>query len=738
MIKKCCETLSFALFFYLLVSGVSYSRRLLAEESPENSIANNQNKKTERGGEENKSGKPEKEEFTLEEIVVTATRRESKVFDVPYTANILTGEEIVFRRNPRTVPEIFFEDPDIIVQKTSRGQESPFIRGFTGFRTLFLIDGIRLNSSVFRDGPNEYWGTVDPFAINRLEIVKGPSSVLYGSDAIGGTVNAITSEKFSYEGEYSTKGRIFYRYSSADRGHVGRLEGSVTDGKALGLFAGFSLKSFDDLDAGRHVGIQKKTGYPIRAGDFNAEYRISSRSRLIVGVQDFDQNDAWRVHKTLYGASWRGTAVGNEKKRALDHNRQLVYSQWHADEVGDWIDSAKFSLSYQRLEEFQHRIRSDDRSDKQGFEVQTMGLWSQLGSESRIGYWTYGIEYYRDFVDSFLKEYNADGSLRREGIQGPVGDDAAYDLLGLYVQNELPVSERLEAIFGLRYTYARADAEEVQDPLESDKEISIRDKWSDAVGSLRLLFHLNDQWNLYGGVSQGFRTPNLSDLTRLDSARSNEIEVPSPGLDPEKFLSLELGLKTEHDRLRGELAYYYTVIHDLIDRYPTGNIIDGENEVQKANTGDGYVTGFELKFAYRLTHEWSIRGGGAWTRGRADTFPTSEQIRDRAYMSRISPLTGTLGVLWEEPSKKYWAEVLLVAANNQDELSPGDKADTQRIPFGGTPGYVVYSLRGGTQITDNLSLCATVENITNKDYRIHGSGQNEPGTNFILSLDLRF
>ncbi|MFI5403929.1 MAG: TonB-dependent receptor, partial [Planctomycetota bacterium] len=130
-----------------------------------------------------------------EKVVVTATREEQKDIDVPYaTAEI--DEQTVERRSYRSTPQALRNTPGVMVQETSPGQGSPFLRGFTGFRTLFLIDGIRLNNSTFREGPNQYWATVDPLSVARYDVVMGPSSVLYGSDAIGGTVQAITKTPY--------------------------------------------------------------------------------------------------------------------------------------------------------------------------------------------------------------------------------------------------------------------------------------------------------------------------------------------------------------------------------------------------------------------------------------------------------------------------------------------------------------------------------------------------------------
>ena len=123
--------------------------------------------------------------YDLDEIVVTASRRPVEAFSEPYLINARDAENLTEVRQVRTIPDAMREIPGVMVQKTGHGQGSPYIRGFTGLRTLFLIDGIRLNNSTFRDGPNQYWNTVDAFAVQRLELVKGPSSVLYGSDAIG-------------------------------------------------------------------------------------------------------------------------------------------------------------------------------------------------------------------------------------------------------------------------------------------------------------------------------------------------------------------------------------------------------------------------------------------------------------------------------------------------------------------------------------------------------------------------
>lgn len=249
--------------------------------------------------------------------------------------------------------------------------------------------------------------------------------------------------------------------------------------------------------------------------------------------------------------------------------------------------------------------------------------------------------------------------------------------------------------------------------------------------SLRVRLDVTRSWNFYGGVSQGFRAPNLSDFTSFELARSGELETPAPNLDPEYYTSFEIGTKAQIEpwHLSFFAAYYYTLIDDQIVRYPTGRVIDGANEVTKANVGDGYTQGVELGAEWKFYPGFTLFGNLAWTEGELDTFVGSElQTRPG---SRIAPLTGLIGLRWNSADGKWWLEGSAALARHQDRLSPGDTADTQRIPPGGTRGYQVFTVRGGWNPCKHLKLFAACENISDEDYRTLGSGTNEPGTNFV-------
>ena len=677
-------------------------------------------------------------EVTLPAMVVTATRDARVLTDTPYSVSLLDDDAWRIGTPARTVPEALRFEPSTMVQKTSQGQGSPYIRGFTGYRNLFLIDGIRLNNSVFRDGPNQYWNTVDALGLSRLEVVRGPASMLYGSDAIGGTVQVVTRGSQDLRPDSDWDRRLYYRYSSADNANIARAEsiGRLTDRLALTL--GYSFKDFGNVEGGRDVGKQEKTGYDEHDWDAKLEYMLTPNAILVVAHQNVDLNDAWRTHKTIYGIDWEGLTVGNELRRVLDQDRDLTTMQLHQVNGNGFADEIHAGISHQVQSEFQDRLRTGDRHDEQGFDVNTLGAFLTLKSASPVGSLVYGSEFYHDNVDSFARTLNPDGSVKSESIQGPVADEATYDVWGVFLQDEIPLTERLSCVLGGRYEAARADADVVEDPATGEP-MSVSGDWDDVVGSLRMLCALDAQraWTVFSGVSQGFRAPNLSDLTRFDSARTDEIETPSPDLDPEHFITYEIGMKAGTRDLQAQAAYYYTDIDGMIVRTPTGRIIDDAYEVTKKNAGNGYIHGVELDARYRFQPALTAFGTFTWMDGEVETYPTSEAVLVTEPIDRLMPRTGRFGLRWDR-HQTYWIEASCTIAAKADKLSTQDEADTSRIPPGGTPGYTVYDLRAGWNVSDDLKLSLAVENITDEDYRIHGSGVNEPGRNLLLAADWTF
>ena len=676
---------------------------------------------------------------TLPEVVVTALRSETALAEVPGTVHVV-DRATMQAAAPRTTPDALRGLPSVMVQKTSYGQGSPYLRGFTGFRTLMMVDGVRLNNSTFRDGPNQYWNTVDPWSVARYEAIMGPASVLYGSDAVGGAVNALTLAPPEWAGEPTWERTVAYRGATADESTQARLGLRARPTERLGFAAGFTWKDFGDVRGGEEVGRQRHTGYDEMDWDLRADYDLNEKAVLTLAHQQVEQDDAWRTHSTFYGIDWEGLKTGDDQVRSYDQDRALTYLRLAAADLGGAVSAGTLTLSRQAQEEDLHRVRADGRRDEAGVDVTTWGVALTLESETDFGHWVYGLDGYRDEVDSASRRYKADGTLNKVEAQGPVADDATYDLLGVFIQDTIPLfGEALELTPGVRYTYARLEADRVLDPV-GGAVTSREDDWDSVVGSLRALAPLGAgrRQAVFAGVAQGFRAPNLSDLTRLDAARSTEIETPVDDLDPERFVSAEMGARYDDGRRSAEIAAYYTWIEDLIVRAPTGEIVDELDEVTKKNAGDGYVAGVELTLGYRVAEDWHVRLAGSWMEGEVDAYPTSDPAAVRDDLSRLMPLTGQAAVRWQPAGESFWLEAVVDAAEKASRLSADDERDTQRIPPGGTPGYAVLTLRGGVAVAEALQLTLALENVADEDYRIHGSGVNEPGRNLVLQAEWTF
>jgi hemoglobin/transferrin/lactoferrin receptor protein len=242
-------------------------------------------------------------------------------------------------------------------------------------------------------------------------------------------------------------------------------------------------------------------------------------------------------------------------------------------------------------------------------------------------------------------------------------------------------------------------------------------------------------------LGQAFRAPNLSDLTSYRASKSNTYETPSPQVDPEHYLTYECGAKWMKDGLTLQAAWYYTWIRDQITSVYEQN---GKEIISSSeNSGDGYVQGAELDGAYEVTENWVVRGGIAWSEGYTDTYyknSNNQIVTVNDDHLRTAPLAGFAALRWQTRDKRVFVEFYNQAVDREDRLTYSERqgGDTQRVSKQGTSGYYTAGVRAGWQVCDYANIGVAIDNLLDKDYRVHGSGSNEAGRNFILSLDMRF
>lgn len=673
-------------------------------------------------------------------IVVTASGFRDTELRTPYSFQTVDQLDLL-ENGSRTLPEALRYTPGVMIQKTAHGHGSPFIRGFTGRRNLIMIDGIRLNNSTYRGGPIQYWNTIDSLAIDHMEVIKSQGSVLYGSDAIGGTVNVMTkSSDFRGEsnGQAFHRGSAFYRFDSNSVSHTGRFEASVGEGGAFGIHVGATYRDFGDI-RDSEVGGMPKTGYDEFDYDLRVDVALSSTATLTLAHQSVKQDDIWRSHRTIFFEPWHGTTLGSpDLARVYDQERTLSYLRLADHDRGGVVSSYSLTVSFQEADEDFNRTRLsgvNTRMELDRTRVDTFGAALAMESKLAGGTLVYGVDYYQDGIDSSRRDVRTDpaGNLVSIGVpvQGPVGDKARYDLFGAYAQHRMPMGEQVEVTLGSRYTYAAANIDVLDDG--AGNAIAADRSWDKATFNLRATYRACDTVSIFGGVSQAFRAPNVDDLSSLKSTRSDEIASGSLGVDAEDFLTYELGSRYRDRDASVDASVFYTDMSDAITRRPVGTVpITNEVITAPTNGADGYLWGAELEGSMRLCDTLTATGMVAYVDGEVDTFPTGALTSVREPVSRLMPLTGSVAVRWQQPNSDLWLGARVTAVARGGRLSTRDRGDTSRIPPSGTPGYVHVMLNAGYQASERLELFFTLDNATDIDYRVHGSGLNEPGINAIV------
>lgn len=726
----------------------------------------------------------------LREIAVTATRVEKDTFRTPNAISVV-GQEKIERMNAQTTPLILRETVGVFTQKTTHGQGSPILRGLTGYQTYIQVDGVRLNNSTFRSGPNQYLATINSENLQRVEVLRGPGSVLYGSGAMGGVISVFTKDAdASGTKELMIKPRLFGKFASADMEKTGRLE--VSGGyDRLGFILSGGIKNVEDLRPGRGYDVQlknrkfylisqKPTSIPTDAWLVDVESPVgwreySSDAKLSLKVSD-NQAVNFAYQLTRQPDVPRYDKLSTKEFEVFSfapQNRDLTYANYVGRRLVPFLDELRASVSYHRQKEGRKEVKTGKIEQRELFDtVKTFGIGVQGISLSvkkqRI---TAGGEFYLDTLSSQTIMTNLETKAKEVNENwGRFPDGSKFWDLNLFAQDEIQILDRLEVTLGGRYTLFSTEA----DLSPRDKSFGMfKDSDFAFTGSAGVVVGILDELKLIGNVATSFRAPSLNDTTAVEVTNEG-VDAPSPDLEPEKGLTVEGGFKARSKYFSGSVIYYFSQIKDLVTRVPIEESYKGQTppklytDIQTAypeldvfvqdNIDETQIQGVEIDGRTPITNEWSIFGNLTLTRGKVTVLNGQAPDPQKPWEARIRrepPFNGMLGVRFEEKNDRFWGEFFARGAVKQNRLSEGDirdpripgfTRDINEIEFdesgralnAGTPGWFTLNVRGGMHLTGYNRLTIGVENILNRRYREHGSGVNGPGVNFIVSLDNRF
>jgi outer membrane receptor protein involved in Fe transport len=647
----------------------------------------------------------------LPDLTVTATRSARSAALLPQAVTVLDRAAIEAANAPST-PDLLRGVVGVYIQHTNLGGGSPFLRGLTGKQVLILVDGVRVNNSFFRSGPHQYLNTLDPETIERIEVLRGPGSVLYGSDALGGVINIVTRPACAAP---RVSGSLVG--DTAVAGGAAGLRASHS-GDALCLAGGATFKRFDDLDGGGDLGRQVPSAYDEWSADFAARYALSPQLSIGITQQFLLQYDVPKTSEVTLGS-----------KAKFDYEPQTRSLTVLGIDGEFWgLDAVHVDMSIAWMEEGERVVDCAGAATPKPCapamtesvevtEVLTLGTSSVFAKWFDAHRISLGHEYYGDRYGATKETRDTTiGAVTPRTPGRP--DDTRYDSFGLFLQDEWSVSEHFELIPGLRYSRFEAEGSGSVDGTSQVLTLS-----ADALtGSLQGRYVLTPAWNLVGGITQGFRAPNIEDFFPQVDFTSF---VPNTDLEPESSLNYELGLKWNLGRASGELIAYWSEYEDLIAR---ANTIPRQNR----NLNEATIRGIEFAIETQVGTDWLARFNATYTHGDIRPLDPAECGGATSCPARRTPPLFGAATLRYAPASAWWVDGQLWFADRQDRLNPGDISDA-RIGADGTPGYAVWNLAAAWTPASSTRLQLTLENLGDREWQTHGSGLAAPGRSLRLS-----
>ena len=658
----------------------------------------------------------------LEAYTVTATHERQKVYEVPPAVVVLEQDQLN-RKSPSNLPDLLRGETGVFVQQTTPGQGAPMIRGLIGSSILILVDGMRLNSSFFRPAPNQYFALIDAQNVERIELIRGAASSLYGSDAMGGVIQVITPTP-SYQTEnWDFEGRTLLRVASADDSLTARL--SLAGGKRGFAFgAGITFQDFGDLRAGGSTGDQKPSAYKVHAVDGKI-FLVGETHDLLINLQYLKQPNTPRFDELVpgFGQTEPASAVFNFEP----NSRLFVHGRYRLHPAIGFFDELTINFSFQQIDDDRRtRAFESTREIREFNQSQTTGITLQFTSnpDTRLKL-IYGGEIYLDEVSSGRITHDLETGESVNSLSR-FADGSAIDSYAAFFQAEFQASSRLTLTGG-----ARVSIFDILIP-EADRDVGIQRTIEDVTGDFRLSYEVTPSVRISANIGRGFRIPNVFDYSTLGPRPGNRFNIPNSNLRPESVLSIDAGIKIISGCRQVEAFIFKSGFEDKIEAVPTGSFTsDGRQVVQSLNLNNIDLWGIEFGFRYNYSDDLRLFGNLTYTRAEEE-FPDGRQTA----ASRIPPLNGRAGFFFQA-GDHLWIESFLRYALRQDRLSERDRLDP-RINPQGTPDWATFNFRTGFDMNERLRIILSLENLFDKAYREHGSGLDAPGFNAALTIEKRF
>jgi hemoglobin/transferrin/lactoferrin receptor protein len=675
-----------------------------------------------------------------DQIVVTPGRQDQASGDAPAPITVFDRETIE-KIQPEKMADLFKTIPGVEIDGEGPFRGLPVIRGLSSNRVLILVDGQRLNNS--RESTT--FAGIQPALVNlseveRIEVLRGPASVQYGSDAIGGVINIITRQPNLGQQDFKVNGDVAVEYGTISDSRAGRVSVTGT-GAGFSFYAGGSYEKVEDYTAAD--GATDDPRYEDYVLEDNTvpnsgmeQTNFNGGLKFLTGRQGVLRIDAEVV---------RTKDVGFPGFDLETSGIEFIFPNFDRDKIGvSWSTGPVWGLSDISLSTYYQGVNKESASvfdfwpgfvsnDFTQSEIDSIGFNAQSIADVGMHHLTFGLDFYTDSVEDTALETSCGypGCLTGDfetstEVAVPKSDQTG---IGAYIQDGWAVSEAVTLQLGLRgdtFSFVSQD-----DPNYTGEPFDVTD--SALSGNVGVTWSVTDNVNFTGLIARGFRTPNLQERSFFGLATNGEAYIlQNPDLSSESSWNYEIGTKVRYDRYSGGLHFFYNDLTDFItleflelndNLCPSPPAPPGVQCAQFDNIAKATLWGAELDLQAIFADWWTAFGSIAYMEGTNDT--------DNEPLSSIPPLKVVLGLRYERSN--WWSEANLRFLDRQARL-PEDH------PFfdTGTVGFTVYDLRGGYDFSFGLGVLIALENITDKLYNEPFNNRPEPGRNFRATLRYRF
>ncbi|MCB9054612.1 MAG: TonB-dependent receptor [Chitinophagales bacterium] len=713
----------------------------------------------------------------LEEAVVYSNKFVEKKKNLFQKIDVISSKTIS-NYNTQNSGDLLIASGNVFVQKSQQGGSSPAIRGFEASRVLLVVDGIRMNNAIYRAGHLQNAITVDQNMLERVEILYGPTSTMYGSDGLGGVIHFRTkSPVLSSNEKIKTTGNGFIRYSSANDEKTGHADLSI-GGQKLAWLQSYTYSDFGDMKMGdnypakypdfgrRSMYIDKINGIDsvVTSKDDRIQYYSGYRQWDIAQKLLFKPNDKI-VHSLnlqhsnssniprydrLQDVKDFGGSIGTTLRYADwfygPQTRWLAAYELHVMHPG-WFNELRLNINYQDVKESrqQREYRRYDRFDSRrehvkvaGFILDARKVWNN--NELNMG------------VDGQLNDVNsvADRTNLQTGVKTKI--DTRYpdgknnmNYFGAYAQHLLKMADGKWVLNdGIRFQFVNLHSTIIDNSFFNLPVTNIKQNPFAVTGNIGIVYLPNNQFRFTAGIASGFRAPNVDDLSRVfeSSTADKRVVIPNADIKPEYTYSFDAGIIWKKDNLlRFEITGFYTLFRNAIALAPYR--LNGQDSINyngtiaavyaNQNVNKAFVTGVNARVLIEFNKMLSWDNTISQTYGR---YIRSDNTK--IPLDHVPPVFGKSSLNFN--SKKFNADFYCMfnGWKKIKDYNPDGEDNGKYATPDGMPSWLTLNLKAGYRITDIITVQFGIENITDRNYRYFASGFSAPGRNFIMALRAAF